>query len=210
VGAGGEGRTKVIYRNGVSRTGRSPRLMLTSSSLSSSSSSSSSLSCRPPSSPSRLHRPFRAAYDTQTRKFHRAGNYVSRGLNFRLGPSTGGRGGWRGVNASAPRAADRRRASRRAGAAKWLVMLACAYFPRRVVNLYHLLRVSIRPCLTFPTAAQTPSMSSTQSTRVVRRARSESYLFNAPCCESDYRFDCDRKSATQLRNQGTLLSDFEN
>lgn len=77
-------RMEVIYRNGVSRTDRSPaRLMLTSSSLSSSSFSfPSPFSLRPP------RRLFivvpHTARSTQTGKFRRCGNYVSRGLNFRL------------------------------------------------------------------------------------------------------------------------------
>lgn len=98
------GRMEVIYRNGVSRTGRSPRLMLTSSSLSSaSSSSSSSFSFSfSPSSSSSLHRRPHTVRSTQTGKFRRCGNYVSRGLNFRLRRST--RGGV--VNASAPHVAD--------------------------------------------------------------------------------------------------------
>lgn len=113
---------EVIYRNGVSRTGRSPWLMLTSSSLSSASSSSSSPSPSFSFSPSSssLHRRPYTARSTQPGKFRRCGNYVSRGLNFRLRRST--RGGV--VNASAPRVADRRRAPRRSGRAKWLVMFS--------------------------------------------------------------------------------------
>lgn len=79
--------------------------MLTSSSLSSASSSSSSSSFSfsfSLSSSSSLHRRPHTVRSTQTGKFRRCGNYVSRRLNFRLRRST--RGGV--VNASAPRVAD--------------------------------------------------------------------------------------------------------
>lgn len=99
---------EVIYRNSASRTGRSLQLMLTSSSLSStSSSSSSSFSFSSPPRPLHhpLHRPLHTARNIQTGKFRR---WKLRVAAAKLPSSARYK---EGVNASAPRVADQRRAA---------------------------------------------------------------------------------------------------